>query len=82
MTRLHNDQQVDNKCKHMTLGVSMLNNIFLLNTKTYNYQLKDSNVLLQIPYCKQLHTSRVLMLWNNVMFTTTSGHDIAKPLGI
>lgn len=48
MTRLHNDQQVGDKCKHMTLGVSMLNNIFHLHTKTYNYHLKHCNVLLDL----------------------------------
>jgi hypothetical protein len=48
MTRLHNDQEVDDKCKHMTHGVSMLNNIFLLHIKTYNYHLKHSNVLLNL----------------------------------
>jgi hypothetical protein len=32
----------------MTHGVSMLNNIFLLYIKTYNYHLKHSNVLLNL----------------------------------
>ena len=33
------------KCTQMTLGISMLTNIFLLHTKMQNYHLKHSKVL-------------------------------------
>ena len=33
MPRLNNGQQVDHKCKHMTFGISKLNNVFLLHIK-------------------------------------------------
>ena len=33
------------KCKHMLLGISMLNNVFSLHTKTQNYHVKHPNAL-------------------------------------
>ena len=31
MSMFHNGQQVDNKRKHMVLGIKMLHNVFLLH---------------------------------------------------
>ena len=33
------------ECKHMTLAISMLNNIFQLHVKMQNYDLKYPNVI-------------------------------------
>jgi hypothetical protein len=63
------------KCKHMTLFISMFNNIFLLHTKTQNHHLK-------YPIChNKASLKKLFMLMNDIIFTI-SGHDTLSPLGI
>ena len=56
------------KCEHMILTFSMLNNIFLLHSKTQNYHLKFLNVLRQMPQYKYLFTlKKYFCVTNNIM---------------
>jgi hypothetical protein len=63
----------------MTLGISMLNIIFPLHTRTQNYHLKYPNVLDIIMYIFSLQ--KLLML-RNIIVLAISGHDTLRPLGI
>ena len=42
MPRLHNGQYVDHKCKHLTLDINMLNNIFIF------YVLKRKTIFFNV----------------------------------
>jgi hypothetical protein len=80
MPKLHNDQQVDHKCKCMPLDISML--------KISSCILKCKTIILNTPICyTKYHTinkyifQKLLMLANSDMLML-SGCDNTIPLGI
>lgn len=79
--KLHNDQQIDHKCKYMPLDISMLK-------ISSSCILKYLTIILSTPICyTKYHTinkyivQKLLMLANSDMLML-SGCDNTRPLGI